>query len=237
MTTTRTPARVKPGSLKLASAQELQQRALSSLSERKSAASNPKSKQAKQTAVAKALEFVQSTHPRIYNLSELGRTLPDSPVEYLLVEELVSAVSDQVRESICEALDILAGKRHPAIQCLRRAADAIDCAERIAIAGGECGDGGTTKAPRLFAVAIGGAIASYSQEAGRWLGQAEEALGSDGRIDWLNHLDYIPGLPIGEYRRLDVQEQWFYREFHGMTQEQRSRVAELVAAVNQAGAK
>jgi hypothetical protein len=87
----------------------------------------------KQAAIATATHAMGYAHIPILTIEDFAKDVMGR-INFAAIGShlIVSLLADKSRDSLAEAADALAEFKHPAIPFLRQAADALDCAEKVA---------------------------------------------------------------------------------------------------------
>lgn len=213
---------------RIASPKELQAQAAAAL------------KDAKAGEKKSALASIGAAHMSIYALVDYGKNYAALPIDAETAYSSIVAHCDTAREAFADAADALARSKHPAIVFLRKAADALVDAERIAGLQSEYVIGGPEElhilAHRTYGKIVGKALLSFTLEAARWMERAEEALGDHSPCGWLA-LDDVPGFPDEFVRVRSAAVRTILADTRAVERSSDAgvqRIAELVKAVKSA---
>lgn len=135
---------------------------------------------------AKALRTIQSAHIPLYALEELTAALEMGGVTTLTANMAGAALADQIRGLFSQAMELgadvrLLGSANRALDDMKTLGFIADHAEEIA--------GKNSRA-------LGSAMRACVAEAGRWMEQAQAALGEEGPFcGWIQNAYGVKGFP------------------------------------------
>lgn len=236
MTTTKAKTRTTTrasAAPKIASAKELQAKALQALGKK---TSKPMTEAA---AIKAALNAItKGAHGAIYSLLDFGEGFEHSRFTQETSHMLAAALCDQGRDAFADAADSIAHLKHPAIKFLRRAADALDDAERITQALAQIVEGGGGNefyrgVQRRYGRVAGKAIHAFTLEAARWMERAEDELSDAACCGFLGVLS-IPGFPDDEFFRItDELSKGAVLELRRLSEQQKAHALDCIMAIRQ----
>lgn len=182
-----------------------------------------KRKQSK-AAIAAAVQALTQSHENIFAVEQVGEWLTQvKEADGICVRYTLEILCGGLNDCYCEAMDAIAHLKHPATALLLKACESLDVIKLVA----NDRDGNLSRAELC---AISRVVLTFLGESVRWMEQAAEALGEKPHgFGWLDCLQHVEGLPEGEFKRLDVQQQWVASYFGQLNSDNRANVAGLIS--------